>query len=188
MLQTGAWPRMRRTVSPPMALPFPLPRLPALPEDPRHRGHTRLQDFSDTHACTHGPQPRAGLPGLPAPAHSPGLPVPLQDPSSRSAFLLAHAQLCLTLCDPVHCSPPGSSHGTSRDAKGNHGISQARALQRAAVPPPGALPDPGMERLSLASPALASGSFATAAWEAQPFFALLLSHKCQYSRTPLIRT
>ena len=35
------------------------------------------------------------------------------------------AQLCLTLCDPMDCSPPGSSV---------HGILQARILQRAAIP------------------------------------------------------
>ena len=34
------------------------------------------------------------------------------------------AQSCLTLCDPVDCSPPGSSI---------HGISQARILEWAAV-------------------------------------------------------
>ena len=46
-------------------------------------------------------------------------------------------QSCLTLCDPVDCSLPGSSV---------HGILQARILERVAVtPPPGALPDPGIE-------------------------------------------
>ena len=35
------------------------------------------------------------------------------------------AQLCLTLCDPVDCSPPGSSV---------HGILQARILEWVAVP------------------------------------------------------
>ena len=34
-------------------------------------------------------------------------------------------QSCPTLCDPVDCSPPGSSV---------HGILQARTLQRVAVP------------------------------------------------------
>ena len=34
------------------------------------------------------------------------------------------AQLCLTLCDPVDCSPPGSSI---------HGILQARILERVAI-------------------------------------------------------
>ena len=35
------------------------------------------------------------------------------------------AKLCLTLCDPVDCNPPGSSI---------HGISQARILEWAAIP------------------------------------------------------
>ena len=35
------------------------------------------------------------------------------------------AQLCLTVCDPMYCSPPGSSV---------HGISQARILEWVAMP------------------------------------------------------
>ena len=35
------------------------------------------------------------------------------------------AQLCQTICDPMDCSPPGSSV---------HGILQARILQFAAIP------------------------------------------------------
>ena len=34
------------------------------------------------------------------------------------------AQLCLTLCDPIDCSPPGSSV---------HGIPQARILEWATI-------------------------------------------------------
>ena len=41
-----------------------------------------------------------------------------------SVLLLLVAQWCSTLCDPVDCSPPGSSV---------HGISQARILEWAAV-------------------------------------------------------
>ena len=37
----------------------------------------------------------------------------------------ACTQSCLTLCDPVDCSPPGSS---------DHGIGQARILKRVAMP------------------------------------------------------
>ena len=51
------------------------------------------------------------------------------------------AQLCPTLCDPMNCSPPGSSV---------HGILQARILAWIACPPPGYLPDPGIEPTSLA--------------------------------------
>ena len=45
-----------------------------------------------------------------------------------------------TLCDPMDCSPPGSSVWS--------GLS---------CPPPGHRPDPGTELKSLASPALAGG-------------------------------
>ena len=52
-------------------------------------------------------------------------------------------QSCLTLCNPMDCSLPGSSI---------HGI----------------LPDPGFEPTSLTSPALAGGFFITSAiWEAK---------------------
>ena len=44
--------------------------------------------------------------------------------------------MCLTLCDPRDCSPPGSSV---------HGILQARILEWVAIPFPGGLPDPGIE-------------------------------------------
>ena len=43
---------------------------------------------------------------------------------------------CSTLCDPMDCSPPGSSV---------HGISQTRMLERVDIPSPGDLPDPGIE-------------------------------------------
>ena len=45
-------------------------------------------------------------------------------------------QLCLTLCDPMDCSPPGSSV---------HGILQARILEWGAIPFSGELPNPGIE-------------------------------------------
>ena len=58
------------------------------------------------------------------------------------------AQLCLTPCDPIDCSPPGSSV---------HGIFQARILEWVPFLTPGDLPDPGIEPASLVSPALAGG-------------------------------
>ena len=65
----------------------------------------------------------------------------------RAKFL----QLCLTLCDLMDCSLPGSSV---------HGISQARILEWIAISDPaGDLPDPGIELESLTSPALAGGFF-----------------------------
>ena len=58
----------------------------------------------------------------------------------------------------MDCSPPGSSV---------HGILQARILERVAGPPPGDLPDPGIEPESLMFPALAAGFFTTSViWEA----------------------
>ena len=50
-------------------------------------------------------------------------------------------QLCLTFCDPMDCSPPGSSV---------HEILQARICRQEywsgfLCPPPGDLPDPGIE-------------------------------------------
>ena len=68
-------------------------------------------------------------------------------------------QLCPALCDPMDCSPRGSSV---------NGISQARYWSGLPHPPPGDLPDSGMEPASLISPALADGFFTTwAAWEMQ---------------------
>ena len=50
------------------------------------------------------------------------------------------AQLCLTLCDPSDCSPPGSSvHG---DFPGKN--------TAVGCPPPGDLPNPGIEPRSSA--------------------------------------
>ena len=45
-------------------------------------------------------------------------------------------KLCLTLCDPVDCSPPGSSV---------YGIFQARVLEWVAISFSRDLPDPGIE-------------------------------------------
>ena len=67
-------------------------------------------------------------------------------------------QSCLTLCDPVDCSPPGSSV---------HGILQRRIIEWVACPPPGDLPNPGIEPASLMSRALTGWFFTTGAnWEA----------------------
>ena len=62
------------------------------------------------------------------------------------------AQLCPTLCDPVDCSPPGSSA---------HGILQARYWSGLPFPPPGDFPDPGIKPTSPVSPALAGRFFTT---------------------------
>ena len=56
------------------------------------------------------------------------------------------------LCDPMDCNLPGSSV---------HAILQARILEWVVIPPPGNLPNPGIEPMSLASPALAGIFFTT---------------------------
>ena len=60
---------------------------------------------------------------------------------------------CLTLCNPMDCSPPGSSV---------HGISQAWILEWVAIPFSRDLPNSGIKPTSPASPALAGGFFTTA--------------------------
>ena len=69
------------------------------------------------------------------------------------------AQSCLTPCDPMDCSLPGSSL---------HGIFQARTLKWGAISySRGGLPDPGVEPMSLVSPAWAGRFFTTSpTWEA----------------------
>ena len=70
---------------------------------------------------------------------------------------------------PMDCSPPGSLV---------HGILQARILEWVAIPPPGDLPDPGIESpVSLTSPGLAGGVFTTSAtWKAQVTSVTLDTH------------
>ena len=63
-------------------------------------------------------------------------------------------QSCLTLCEPMDCSPPGSSV---------HGILQARIVEWVVVPSSRDLHDPGIELVSLMPPALAGGFFTTSA-------------------------
>ena len=53
--------------------------------------------------------------------------------------------LSSTLCDPMDCSPPGSSVD---------GIFQEKYWNGLPFPPPGDLPDPGIEPTSPMSPAL----------------------------------
>ena len=65
-------------------------------------------------------------------------------------YVCSGTQLFPTLYNAMDCSPPGSSV---------QGISQARILEWVAVSSPGGLPDPGIETVSLASPALAGGFF-----------------------------
>ena len=57
----------------------------------------------------------------------------------------ACAPLCLTLCDPMDYSPPGSSV---------HEILQARILEWVAMPSSKDLSEPGIKPISLTPPAL----------------------------------
>ena len=83
----------------------------------------------------------------------------LLDSTDLERMLAKSLQSCLTLCDPMKRSPPGSYA---------HGILQARILEWVGCPPPGDLPDTGMEPTSLMSPALSGMFFSTnTTWEAQ---------------------
>ena len=63
-------------------------------------------------------------------------------------------QSCPTLCNPMECSP-------------SMGFSRLEYWSGLLCPPPGNLPDPGIEPTSLMSPALAGRFFTTSAtWEA----------------------
>ena len=78
-------------------------------------------------------------------------------PCSQQVFMIGtlmcakSLQLYPTLCNPVDCSPLGSSV---------HGILQV-ILGGLPCPPPGLLPDPEIEPMSLSSPALGDGFFTT---------------------------
>ena len=87
-------------------------------------------------------------------AHPPGdLPNPGTEPKSLAyAALVCSMQLYLTLGALVGCNPPVFPV---------HGLLPARTLGLP-FPLPGDLPGPGIESLSLASPALAGRFFTTA--------------------------
>ena len=78
-----------------------------------------------------------------------------------SKIICMHAKslhLCPTLCDPVDCSPPGSSV---------RGILQVRILAWLPCSTPGDLPDPEIQCASLMSLGIADGFFTTSTtWEA----------------------
>ena len=63
-----------------------------------------------------------------------------------------YAQSCPTLCDPMDCSPPGSSV---------HRFSRQEYWSGLPFPSPGDLPHPGIKPASPASLALAGGFFTT---------------------------
>ena len=59
--------------------------------------------------------------------------------SSQPVCLCPVTRSSLTLCDTTDCSPPGSSV---------HGVFQAKNWSRLPFPPPGDLPDPGIQPMS----------------------------------------
>ena len=75
-------------------------------------------------------------------------------------------QLYPALCDPMHCSLPGPL---------SMGFSRQEYWSWLPCPPPGDLPHPGIEPVSLIPPALA-GRFITTSttWEAQLYFITIL--------------
>ena len=90
-------------------------------------------------------------------------------------------QSCLILCDPMDCSPPGSSV---------HGILQARILEWVAMPSSRGSSYSEIEPMTLRSPALAGEFFTTSdTWELQCYLHYNIQFRCSvvsYSATPSI--
>ena len=79
-------------------------------------------------------------------------------------------QSCLTVCDPMDCS---------LQAPLSMGFSRQEYWSELPFPSPGDLPDPGIEPISLMSPALAGKFFTTSTtWEARtlPGYAVNIQH------------
>ena len=93
--------------------------------------HLGRQALTETAVCSS----RIFIPAVTAESHR-----------NQSFLPMSVPQSCPAPWDAVVCSPPGSSV---------HGILQARTLQWVAMPPPAALPDPGVEPRS---PALQADS------------------------------
>ena len=96
---------------------------------------------------------------------------------------MLHAKLlksCPTLCDPVDCSPPGSSF---------RGILQAGIRSGLSYSLPGYLPNAGIKPTSLMSPALAGRFFTTSAtWEEKkPWIRVNRIHTCSKKKQPLCK-
>ena len=81
-------------------------------------------------------------------------------------------QSCPTLCNPVDCSPPGSSV---------RGFSRLEYWSGVPCPPPGNRPNPGIKPASLMPPALTGGFVTTSAtWEAHKSPAAEFKPKCAF--------
>ena len=78
---------------------------------------------------------------------------------NRACICVESLQSCLTLCDPMDCSPPGSSLSM--------GFSRQEYWSGLSFPPLGDLPNPGTEPMSLTFPALVDRFFTVSVtWEA----------------------
>ena len=81
-------------------------------------------------------------------------------------------QSCLTLCDPVDCSPPGCTV---------HGILQRTTQEWVSMPSSRGSLDPVIKLESLISPALAGKFFNTSTtWEVHILFQILSHYKLKY--------
>ena len=131
--------------------------------------------------CKVGQQRRPGTEKGLEPQSDAEKPAPLHVQATfLDVCMFSVAQSCLTLCDPMDCSPPGSSV---------HGILLARTLEWVPCPPPEDLPDPGIKPTSPSSPALA-GAFFTDEPPGKPRI-LWGALKCQclgFSRISEVRT
>ena len=115
-------------------------------------------------------------------------------PVRQAACVLSYFRCVRLFVTPMDCSPPGPL---------SMGFSRQEYWSRLPCPPPGDLPNPGIQPASLASPVLAGGFFTTSAtgtlafW-AFPYFSgsppalsaprlrFSISHALLYHEAPLI--
>ena len=87
-----------------------------------------------------------------------------------------HAQPCPTLCDPMDCTPPGSNV---------HGFPRQEYWNGLPFPPPGDLPDPGIEPMSPVSPALQADSLLLEPSIGEAHRKIILGNNNNYPRTAM---
>ena len=93
----------------------------------------------------------------------------IENPNLPLLYCDKSLQSCLTPCDSVDCSLPGSSV---------HGILPAKILEWVPIPSPGDLPDPGIKPRSLMSPALVGGSLPLVPPGKSKFIFRIISYLC----------